>query len=102
MKRRSFWALVMALTTFPKAQAAPACPPRPRLLAAVKPIRMKNGSYVKAVAEFNDGHSHIIRDDSCWVVINDGGWATHITEEAMSYLVQLPANPRKYGPLNER
>ena len=51
-----------------------------------------------SVATFNDGYSSICVDDNCWIIKNGNGFSSHIFEEAMIILKQLPDNPSNYKP----
>jgi hypothetical protein len=72
------------------------------LLKDPKTVKFKNsGEPVTAYAEFNGGSSHVVVDDGCWVVLNDGVPAAWIFPEAMAVLRQLPDSPRNYAPYRE-
>ncbi len=66
---------------------------------------LENGAEVVAVAEFNDGYSHIIEDDHCWVIVNgrdgEAKSSSHIFDEAMRELRDLPDMPARYRPLTD-
>lgn len=66
-------------------------------------ITMDNGVEAVFVAEINDGNTHIISDDSCWVLVNgrdgEARWSTHIFSEALMILKDLPNYPHNYEPL---
>lgn len=70
----------------------------------LKIITLDNGTDAVSVAEFNNGSSHIICDDHCWVIVNHyskRGYAYthHVFPEAMKYLKMLPDDPYTYPPL---
>ena len=69
-------------------------------------IRMKSGTEAIFVSEFNEGYSHIIADDGCWVVVNgisgEAMSSAWIFPEAKAELDQLPASPTQHGPYLER
>ena len=71
------------------------------LLETLKKVRLHNGGDAIAVAEFNNGYSHVVVDDHCWVVVNGGYPSAHLYREAMAVLKQLPDHPNDYGPYRE-
>jgi len=58
-------------------------------------IERENGSTYTdtAVASFNNGFSHFIVDDHCYVLVNGNKWAYHLHPEAVEVLKKLPSNP---------
>ena len=63
----------------------------------VEKIKLKKGN-ATSVAIFNDGYSHIIVDDNCWLIVNGDGISSWIFDEAMEVLKQLPNKPSNYKP----
>jgi len=62
---------------------------------AKRKITLDNGAKVESVAEFNDGNSHIIEDDHCYVLVNrdkDDRFAMSpwLFPEALRVLRKLP------------
>ena len=74
-------------------------------MKVLKLIVLGGGEETVAVAEFNDGCSHIIEDDHCWVIVNgrdgEAKWSSHIFGEAMQELRDLPDVPALYRPLTD-
>jgi hypothetical protein len=65
-------------------------------------INMESGDKAIYVAEFNNGFSHIIVDDSCWVIVNgydgEAKQSSWIFPEAKEALNKLPNSPLDYMP----
>lgn len=61
-----------------------------------KKITLENGVKVTSLAEFNDGNSHFIEDDHCYVLVNRDpetdrfGMSPHLFAEALKVLRKLP------------
>lgn len=53
-----------------------------------------------AVAEFNNGFSHFVRDDHCYVLLNGGGPSSWLFDEALDVLKSLPSDPDHARPLS--
>ena len=60
----------------------------------MKKIKIYTGEYVTPVAEFNDGCSHIIVDDGCYIIVNGEKFSPWIFREALAVLKTLPENPK--------
>lgn len=65
----------------------------------VKPVKLEDGTETIAVCEFNEGRSHIIPDQHCWVLINDGRVSPWIFSEALRALRFLPDSPADHQDL---
>lgn len=74
-------------------------------MKVLKLIILEGGAETIAVAEFNNGCSHIIEDGHCWVIVNgrdgEAKWSSHIFPEAMQELRRLPDMPARYQPLTD-
>ena len=61
-----------------------------------KKITLENGEAATSLAEFNDGNSHFIEDDHCYVLVNRDpkterfGMSSHLFPEALKVLRKLP------------
>jgi hypothetical protein len=71
---------------------------RPDPLFKVQKVTLQTGSKITSVVEFNNGYSHIVVDDGCWVVVNGGMFASWIFPKALDILKKLPSNPYDYKP----
>jgi len=71
----------------------------------IKTLKLKNGEEVTSVATFNHEFSHIVVDDSVWVVANgeDGKlvFSSWIFPEAIEVLKSLPDDPLDYKPYTD-
>ena len=69
----------------------------------VEELKREGKGSITAVANCNEGNTHIVVDDSCWVIynnyyLNGGGFSAWIFPEALEVLKKLPNSPRDYLP----
>lgn len=68
----------------------------------IKEWILSNGAKGISVAELNNGYSHIMIDDGCWVIANGSNgnaeFSAWIFPEAKKVLDKLPVSPDDYEP----